>query len=364
MSVSETAQNTRTPGPADNISTVIPGTTKRKLDGTVISSPYFHKLQRRHYILFEVLPALGTIGALLLLFVQPLRPTDLLLFLVMWVMTGFSMSIGFHRLFTHRSYKTTLPVRIFLTIFGCMAARGSMTYWAAMHRRHHQLADQPGDLHSPHMHGNTLVGRLRGWLFAHSTWMFGHDYPNVVHYVPDLLADKATLKVDRMYYRWVVLGLMVPGVLGGVLTGSWMGALSGFLWGGVVRMFVVAQLVSAVDSFTHIFGSRPFKMLDNHSHNLAFLDLGLLTWGEGWHNNHHAFPDSAMVGLRWYQLDPGYALIRAMEWLGLAWDVRRPDPETIRARRQELELRSRAGCPGEGLIGGRSPVARVEGHEW
>jgi stearoyl-CoA desaturase (delta-9 desaturase) len=216
-----------------------------------------------------------------------------------------------------------------------MAARGPMISWTAMHRRHHERADHPGDMHSPNMHGQTPYGRLRGWLHAHITWMIKHEYPNVVHYVPDLLADKPVVKADRMYHVWIVLGLALPAALGGALTQSWMGALTGFLWGGVVRLFVVEQSVSALNSFLHMFGMRPFKMRDNHSHNSVL--LGILTWGEGWHNNHHAFPYAASFGLKWYEIDSGYWVILALEAVGLVWDVKRPHPDRIEARRVSLE---------------------------
>ncbi|MDQ3802671.1 MAG: acyl-CoA desaturase [Acidobacteriota bacterium] len=307
-----------------------------KRDRRVVSSPYLHKLQRRHFLLFDILPLLGTAAAVgVWWFVQPPTTTDLALFFTLWALTGFALSIGYHRLFTHRAFKTYTPVRVLLIVFGNMAARSTMITWTSQHRRHHELADHDGDVHSPNLHGHTLLGRLRGLWYSHFTWMLEHDYPNVVHYVPDLLADKPVAKADRMYYRWIILGLGVPAVIGGVVTQSWMGALTGFLWGGVVRQFVVAQQVSALNSLTHMFGARPFKMSDNNSRNNGL--FGVVTWGEGWHNNHHAFPASANFGFRWYQFDPGYLVIRLMELVGLAWDVRRPTREQVAAKRRALE---------------------------
>jgi len=303
-----------------------------KKDRRVVSSPYLHKLQRRHFLLFDILPLLGVAATVALW--RPPTAIDLTLFFTLWALTGFSLSIGYHRLFTHRAFRTYAPVRVLLTVFGCMAARSSMITWTSQHRRHHELADHDGDVHSPNLHGHTLAGRLRGLWYSHFTWMLEHDYPNVVHYVPDLLADKPVVKADRMYYRWILLGLATPALIGGVVSQSWMGALTGFLWGGVVRQFVVAQQVSALNSLTHMFGSRPFKMRDNNSRNNAL--FGLITWGEGWHNNHHAFPSSANFGFRRYQLDPGYFVIRVMGWLGLAWDIRRPSPEAVAAKRRDL----------------------------
>ncbi len=326
--VEQTIQSNAAPAPGG-------GSAGKKRDRRVVSSPYLHKLQRRHFLAFDVLPTIGTAAAIYLATLRPVTKTDIALFLFMWAATGFSLSIGYHRLFSHRSFKTSTAVRVLFTVFGCMAARSSMITWTSQHRRHHELADHEGDVHSPNLHGHSFTGRIRGLFYSHFTWMLKHDYPNVVHYVPDLLADKPVAKTDRMYYRWIALGLLLPALLGGLLSWSLMGALTGFLWGGVVRLFVVAQQVSALNSLTHMFGTRPFKMKDNNSHNNAL--FGLITWGEGWHNNHHAIPESAAFGFRWYQLDPGYAVIRGLEILGLAWDVKRPTPMRIETRLRKIE---------------------------
>jgi stearoyl-CoA desaturase (delta-9 desaturase) len=305
-----------------------------KRDRRVMRSPYLHKMQRRHFLLFDILPLLGTIAAVALLWVRPLTAADVALFAVFWALTGFSVSVGFHRLFTHRAFKTTTPIRIALVAFGCMAARSTMITWTSQHRRHHELADHDGDVHSPNLFGQTTWQRLRGLWYSHFTWMLKHDYANVVHYCPDLLADRPVIKADRMYYRWIAVGMIVPAAIGGAVSHSWLGALSGFLWGGVVRLFVVAQQVSALNSLTHMFGTRPFKMKDNHSHNNVL--FGLITWGEGWHNNHHAIPESANFSFHWYQLDPGFAVIKALELVGLAWDVKQPSAARIATRLERI----------------------------
>jgi len=194
-----------------------PAVKRPKRDRTAVNSPFLHKLQRRHFMLFDVLPVLGTAIAIALLPVYPIGAVEIGLFTVLWLLTGFGLTVGFHRLFTHRAFKANTPVRVGLTILGCMAARGPMISWTAMHRRHHERADHAGDMHSPNMHGRHLMGRLRGWLHAHVTWMYRHEYPNVVRYVPDLLADKPVVKADRRYYTWIALGLAAPAVLGGLL---------------------------------------------------------------------------------------------------------------------------------------------------
>ena len=299
-------------------------------DNRVIRSRHLHRLQRRHFIVFDVLPFLGTLVALGLLVYRPVGAVDIGLFFSMWLLTGLGLTVGYHRLFTHRAFSTGLAMSCIFIVMGSMAGRGPMLSWVAMHRRHHELSDQTGDLHSPNLHGATTIGRLRGFLHAHLTWMIEHDYPNVAHYVPDLMAERTLVAVNRHYYTWVMLGLLIPAAIGGLATASLWGAVTGFLWGGMVRMFVVEQSMSAINSVTHIFGTRPFLTRDDNSRNLGV--MALLAWGEGWHNNHHAFPYSAAFGLRWFELDPGFLLIRLLEAFGLAWNVKVPSREKIALR--------------------------------
>jgi stearoyl-CoA desaturase (delta-9 desaturase) len=300
-------------------------------DNRVIRSRHFRRLQRRHFILFDVLPFLGTLVALALVFHRPIGWLEIGLFFGMWMLTGLGLTVGYHRLFTHRAFSTGTAVSCMLIVMGSMAGRGSMLSWVAMHRRHHELSDQEGDLHSPNLHGDSVRGRLRGFLHAHMTWMIEHDYPNVAHYVPDLMAERTLLIVNRYYYLWVLLGLLMPAAIGGLVAGSLWGAISGFLWGGVVRMFAVEQAMSAINSVMHSFGTRPFTTRGDNSRNLGI--MAWLAWGEGWHNNHHAFPYSAAFGLRWFEFDPGYLFIRSLAVLGLVWNVKVPSPEKIARRR-------------------------------
>ena len=300
-------------------------------DNRVIRSRHFRRLQRRHFILFDVLPFLGTLVALALAFHRPIGWLEIGLFFGMWMLTGLGLTVGYHRLFTHRAFSTGTAVSCMLIVMGSMAGRGSMLSWVAMHRRHHELSDQEGDMHSPNLHGDSVRGRLRGFLHAHMTWMIEHDYPNVAHYVPDLMAERTLLFVNRYYHLWVLLGLLMPAAIGGLVAGSLWGAISGFLWGGVVRMFAVEQAMSAINSVTHSFGTRPFATRGDNSRNLGI--MAWLAWGEGWHNNHHAFPYSAAFGLRWFEFDPGYLFIRLLAVLGLAWNVKVPSPEKITRRR-------------------------------
>jgi stearoyl-CoA desaturase (delta-9 desaturase) len=308
---------------------------------TVVSSPFLHRVQRRHFLLFDVFPAVGTVAALAVLFVHPIGWIDLTLLFVMWLLTGLSLTVGFHRLFAHGAFKASPALKIVLIIFGSMAARGPVISWAAMHRRHHERSDRNGDLHSPNLHGDGVVARLGGFLHAHYTWMIRHDYPNVAHYVPDLLRDEAVVWANKRYHHWVVLGLVVPAAVAAAITRTWIGACTGVLWGGLVRMFVVEQTMSSINSILHLVGSRPFRARDEHSRNFALLSL--VMWGEAWHNNHHAFPSSAAFGIRWYQLDPGFWLIRMLGTLGLVWNIRVPDDRTVAARLAASTSLDRAG---------------------
>ena len=297
-------------------------------DRTVIASAYLHRRQRRHFILFDVLPFLGALFAVARLYRQPIGSEDIALFAAMWLLTGLGLTVGYHRLFSHRAFAVPSPVAALLLILGSMAARGPMISWAAIHRRHHHLSDADGDSHSPNLHGPGPSGRLRGWLHAHLTWMIRHDYPNPRHYVPDLLTEPGLVRINRLYYVWIMLGLILPAAIGAGFGRGVSGLVDGFLWGGAVRLFVVEQSMSGINSFLHLFGSRSFDPADN-SRNSPW--LGALAWGEGWHNNHHAYPYSAAFGLKWFQLDAGFWLIRGLQAVGLAWDVRLPKHSAARS---------------------------------
>jgi stearoyl-CoA desaturase (Delta-9 desaturase) len=310
-------------------------------DKTVLCSPYLHRLQRRHFVMFDVLPFVGTIAALVLLRFRPIATLEISLFFMMWLATGLGLTVGYHRLFSHHAFATSDRLAVAFVILGSMAGRGPMISWVAMHRRHHKHADHDGDLHSPIMDGQRRLRPWRGWLHAHLTWMVKHDYPNVAIYVPDLLGNPALMRANRYYNTWVALGLLLPAIVGGIVTETWMGAVTAFLWGGAVRMFVVEQSMSAVNSLLHLSGSRPFDRLRDNSRNSIL--LGLLVWGEGWHNNHHAFPYSAAFGLRWHQIDPGFWLIRSLQAVGLAWDVKLPTAQRI------ASLQARVPSPESGV---------------
>ena len=257
--------------------------------------------------------------------------SDVVVFLIMYTLTGLGITVGFHRHLTHRAFKTKRPIRIALTIMGTAAIEGPVTAWVADHRKHHAFSDEDGDPHSPHVgHSGGFRGALRGLLHAHVGWLFIHDERgSKERYAPDLLADPAIRFVDRTFLVWLFGGLALPFFLGWAIGGSIHTALTGLLWGGAVRVLLLHHVTYSINSLCHFFGRKSFDTGDE-SRNLAW--LAPLSFGEAWHNNHHAFPTSAAHGLRWYQLDISALVIRALERLGLAWDVVRVSPDRMQKK--------------------------------
>ncbi|UTI66376.1 acyl-CoA desaturase [Paraconexibacter antarcticus] len=257
--------------------------------------------------------------------------SDLVVFAVFYLCTSLGITVGFHRMLTHRAFEAKPWVRGMFAIFGSVAVEGPVVAWVADHRKHHAFSDQEGDPHSPHVdHGHGLKGALRGLLHAHVGWIFKHDQRALkTRYAPDLLADPVIAWVNRTFLLWVAAGLVLPFGLGWLLGGSLHTALTGLLWGGFVRMFLLHHVTYAINSLCHFFGSRPYDSGD-HSRNLAW--LAPFSMGESWHNNHHAFPTSAAHGLRWWQVDVSALVIRGMERLGLVWNVVRVPPERQAAK--------------------------------
>jgi stearoyl-CoA desaturase (delta-9 desaturase) len=262
-----------------------------------------------------------------------LRWSDVIVFAIMYVATGLGVTVGFHRHFTHRSFKAKTPVRAALAVLGSAAIEGPIISWVADHRKHHTFSDQEGDPHSPHVgHGGGFRGALKGLFHAHLGWLFIHTQRGArKRYARDLLADPVVSFVDRHFLAWALGGLVAAFALGWLIGGSFHAALTGLLWGGAVRMLVVHHVTYSINSLCHFFGRRRFETGDE-SRNLFWLSL--LTFGESWHNNHHAFPTSAMHGMRRREIDPSALVIRGLEKLGLVWDVVRVSPE-----RQASKLR-------------------------
>ncbi len=250
----------------------------------------------------------------------------------MYALTGFGVTIGYHRLLTHRAFETSRAMKLFLAVCGSIAGQGAAIRWCATHRRHHQASDREGDPHSPHLHGESAWGLLRGMWHAHMGWLFHRDVVDSARSVPDLLEDRALLWIDRMYFPLVFVGILIPGAIIGGFTGTWEGFFSGIIWGGLVRICLLQHVTWCINSVCHVWGARPFRSADESTNNWLFAILAL---GEGWHNNHHAFPTSARHGLRWWQFDSSYLMIRGMKALGLVWNLRMPTESAMDAKAAE-----------------------------
>jgi stearoyl-CoA desaturase (delta-9 desaturase) len=262
---------------------------------------------------------------------QALRPSDLIIFGVVYLLTGLGITVGFHRLFTHRSFATHPWLRGVFAALGSAAIEGPVISWVADHRKHHACSDREGDPHSPHVgHGAGWIGAIKGFVHAHVGWIFIHTQRgSKERFAPDLLADPVVSFVNRTFLLWAIIGLAAPFGLGIAIGGDVAAGLTGLLWGGAVRVFVLHHVTYSINSLCHIFGRQPFETRDE-SRNLAW--LALPTLGEAWHNNHHAFPTSAMHGLKRWQLDPSALVILTLEKLGLAWNVVRIAPERMAAK--------------------------------
>jgi len=282
-----------------------------------------------------VLPFAGIVAAVTMLWGIAFDWVHLFTMLGMYLLTVFGVTVGYHRLFTHKSFEAPRFVQALWGILGSMAVHGNLLKWVALHRKHHQHSDDHDDPHSPHTSGDGTLGVLRGAWRSHMGWFFEKDPDDLPRYVPDLASDKIVRWVSMYFPLWVAIGLLAPAAIGGLVTMSWSGAILGFLWGGLARVFIVHHVTWSINSICHLWGSKPFDSHDESRNNPL---MAFLTLGEGWHNNHHAFPASARHGLKWWQFDPSYLVIRGMECVGLARRVRVPSPERQLARRRHQPL--------------------------
>ena len=289
------------------------------------------RLERNANIVAVLLPFLAFIAAVVLLWNSLVGPSDLIVLAVMYVLSGVGITVGFHRLLTHRAFETYRPIRYAFAILGTMAVQGPVISWVADHRKHHAFTDEEGDPHSPHVGRKPgTVGALQGLWHAHTGWLFQEQGRARAHrFARELLEDPGMRRISRAFLPIIGLSLAMAFGLGFLLTGTLAGALTGLLWGGFVRVFFIHHVTWSINSICHFFGRRRFET-DDHSTNVSW--LALLSFGESWHHNHHAFPRSASHGLRWWEVDVGGYLIRAMRRLGLAWNVVLISPERQQAK--------------------------------
>jgi stearoyl-CoA desaturase (Delta-9 desaturase) len=279
-----------------------------------------------------VVPPLGLVAAMGLLWNAAFHWVDLAIMVAMYVVCAFGTTIGFHRYFTHLGFKARTPVRATLAILGCMTMQGPLTQWVTDHRKHHALSDREGDPHSPHVgHGDGAWGAVRGFVHAHVGWMFSNlGMEQGRSYGKDLYEDRLVRTIDRLYLLWVVATLGIPFAVGYAAGGTWQRGVEAMLWGGPVRIFAYQHATFSVNSICHMFGRQDYASRDEARNNWL---VALLVFGEGWHNNHHAFPASARHGHHRFQLDPSWWVIRGLERLGLVWDVKCPDADQLARRR-------------------------------
>ena len=276
--------------------------------------------------LFVVVPLLAVAAAAWMAWGWGLSWHDALIAAVFYVVSGMGISMGFHRYFTHSSFKATQPLRIALGIAGSLAIEGPLLTWVADHRRHHKYSDREGDPHSPWRFGNDWKALTKGLLYAHIGWLFDPNRTSQQKFCPDLLADRSMRRVSKAFPLWAAVSLLGPALIGGLWTMSWWGAVTAFFWATLVRVCLLHHVTWSINSVCHTFGSEDFEVRDK-SRNVAW--LALLSFGESWHNLHHADPTCARHGALKGQVDISARVIRWAEQLGWAWDVRWPDEQRL-----------------------------------
>jgi len=277
-----------------------------------------------------LLPLFALIAAVPVTWGWGLHWRDLVLAGVCYVVTGFGVTVGFHRYFTHGSFRARRGLKIALGIMGSLAVEGPLVRWVADHRKHHQHSDKAEDPHSPWAYGNGPVALARGLFHAHMGWLFDAEQTAASKYAPDLLIDRDVVRISRHFPTFVALSALVPALVGGLWSWSWQGLLSAFFWASLVRVALLHHVTWSINSICHVLGSRPFRSRDR-SGNVWW--LAIPSFGESWHNLHHADPTSARHGVLRGQLDSSARLIRIFEKLGWASQVRWPDAKRLAARR-------------------------------
>jgi stearoyl-CoA desaturase (delta-9 desaturase) len=289
------------------------------------------RVQRRITLAITLVPFAGAALAIWGFWGTHINVLDAVMMGVLYAATGLGITVGYHRLFTHRSFHAKRPLKIALAIFGGMAVEGSVLQWCATHRRHHAYADRFGDPHSPHLaKAAGFRGVLMGLWHAHSGWLFGDEMTSEPEWVPDLLADRDLVRIGGAFPWLTVATFVLPAAIGLAVTGSIGGMLSAFVWGTLVRILLLHHVTWSINSICHFYGREAYRARDESKNVWA---LSPVSFGESWHNNHHAFPWSARLGLSAWQIDMGWYAIKGLEAVGLATDIKVPSPEQLEKRR-------------------------------
>ena len=278
-------------------------------------------LSRAITTLLIVSPIVAIAISVPLLWGRAVHLRDLVLAAILYGITGHGVTVGFHRLFTHRGFTPKRPLKIALAVAGSMAIEGSVVSWVANHRRHHVYSDKPGDPHSPHVSASGPLGTVRGFLHAQFGWLFTGDPTSADRYAADLMRDRDVRRIDALFPLWAFASLALPFALGWLWSGSLIGGLTAFVWAGVVRMALLHHVTWSVNSVCHMVGRRPFRT-DDRSRNVRLLSV--VSMGESWHNLHHAYPSSARHGVGRGEIDSSARLIRWFEQAGWATNVQWP----------------------------------------
>lgn len=288
------------------------------------------RLWRLAVVLVVAVPFVGVVAAGAWWSQRGLGAIEHGLFAVFYLVTGLGVTLGYHRLFTHRSFQAKRWLELSLAVCGSMAVQGPLLRWVAEHRRHHQHSDSEDDPHSPHVHGGSVGALMRGFFHAHLGWFFDAERTAARRYAPDLFADPTLRRIDRLYPVWVIASIALPGLIAGALDGTSAAFAGGILWPGLARIFLVQHVTWSVNSICHMFGTRDFSSPDESRNNWFF---GLVGLGEGWHNGHHAFPSSARHGLLRAQIDPSYLVLLVLRSVGCVSNLKVPDQSRLAAKR-------------------------------
>jgi stearoyl-CoA desaturase (delta-9 desaturase) len=304
---------------------------------------------------FVTIPLLAVLAAAPLAWGWGLGWHDIVLAGVFYVVSGMGISMGFHRYFTHLSFKAAKPLRVAMAVAGSLALEGPVLVWVADHRRHHKYSDKEGDPHSPWRFGNDVRSLTKGFFYAHIGWLFDPNQTSQQKFCPDLVADRTISRISRNFPLWAAVSLLGPALIGGLWSMTFVGALTAFFWASLVRVCLLHHVTWSINSVCHTFGNEDFDVRDK-SRNVAW--LAILSFGESWHNLHHADPTCARHGALKGQIDISARVIRWAEQLGWAWDVRWPDEQRLtgkltglRGKRLGSMTVRRAGKLGDGVPG-------------
>ncbi len=305
------------------LETDVPKKTRREY----FAHPTIERAQKMHFFWVDLVPLLVSIFSVPILWTLGLSGIDVTLFIVIFFLTVVGIEIGYHRYFSHSSFEAHPIMQVVLHIFGAMGGQGPAIAWASNHRHHHKYSDQEGDSHSPH---TGTASPMKRFLHSHILWKYQYRYPNPAFYTPALLKDSRFNRIDRFYYLWVIFGLILPGLLGFVLTQKWQGALSAFLFAGVIRLSFGQHLTWCINSVCHLLGTQDFRSNDN-SRNISFLSW--ITLGGSLHNNHHAFPHLSRNDHIKGQIDPSYWILKVLSQFALVSELKQPSVEMLKKKR-------------------------------